>query len=207
MHCEVLNGGLHQYLTNSMGDSGEDVKKHLAKIGARHTRKIFTLLSAIFPRNVIPLDRDQRTDLLDQWEGTHPKDDRIDQLTTRYYAAPDDLDSLILAYARKYPADFAEPSDDIVTRLKRKEPITVHYCGTAEPEWLETAEQSLAALEQFALAQPADNWRDEQYGPAFKKLVDSGEKKKAIRMYKALYMCCLLEAKTGLEILVQRQTK
>jgi hypothetical protein len=205
MHCEVLNGGFHQYLTNSTGESGEDVKKHLSEIGAAQALELFQRLSKIFPRSRIPRDRNERTALLEKWEGTHPHDKLIDELTSRYYSAPDDLDALILAYARKHPADFAEPSDDIVTRHKRKEPITAEYCGTAEPEWLEAAEQSLAALEQFALANPADKWRDEEYGPIFKKLADSGERKKAILMYKDLYMCSLREAKAGLENLLQRQ--
>jgi hypothetical protein len=207
MHCEVLNGGFHQYLSNSTGDSGEDVKKHLAAIGAKQTRELFQRLSEVFPRNRIPRDRAKRNDVLDKWEETHPNHKLIDQLSSRYYAAPDNLDALIIAYARKHPEDFAEPSDETVTRLKRKEAITADQCGPDkdkdEAEFLAAAEESLAMLEQFAAENPLAKWRDEEFGPTFKKLVDSGEKKKAIIMYKDLYMCTMAEAKAGLEKLVQ----
>jgi len=53
----------------------------------------------------------------------------------------------MLDYVRGHRAEFAEPNDEIVRKLRTSGRIKQHFCGTSRPEWLDGADKALAALE------------------------------------------------------------
>jgi hypothetical protein len=109
---EVLNGGYHQYLSNSTADHGEEVKDYVRTIGATSTLELLLELSQIFPGGIIPRDRDERNKVLDQIEATQDmtsRDNTFDRLDDRFYEQSEDLNALIIAYAKTNRRDFAEP--------------------------------------------------------------------------------------------------
>src|SRR5262245_58078079 len=57
MRGEVLNGGFHQYLTNSSGGSAEETRQALAAIGAVAIGQILTRVARVFPGGIVPCDR------------------------------------------------------------------------------------------------------------------------------------------------------
>jgi ribosomal protein L7/L12 len=195
MEGEVLNGGFHQYLTNSTGESAEDIKRYLRDIGAVQTSGLFDRLSRLFPSGVIPRDREWRTAIVEEWEAPDCGSDVFDELDSCFYRQSENLAVLMVTYARTHPADFAEPSDEIVNTLKRQDRITAFYCGTAEPEWVAGAEAALRALEDHVKRLPT----------AFKQiqaLAGKGKKMEAIRLYRELFTCSLAVAKAAVERII-----
>lgn len=130
MQGEVLNGGFHQYLTNSTGETSEAVKVYLREIGALQTLELFQRLSQIFPGGIVPLDRERRCAVVEEWYDKATGKELFRDLDQSFYRQDENLDSLIVDYARKNRSQFSEPSDDIVMKLQRKDRITAHCCGT-----------------------------------------------------------------------------
>ena len=101
---------------------------------------------------------------------------------------------------------FVEPSDEVVAKLKRKDRITAHYCGSAEPEWVAQAEEVLKVAEEFAATNPMEHWNAETKAD-LKALALAGKKTEAIRIYKDLFMCSLAEAKAAIARMIDSKEK
>lgn len=127
MEGEVLNGGFHQYLTNSTGESGEAVKGYLRDISAEETLKLFDRLSVIFPGGKIPKDRKTRSAYVDEWGDPEGERDLFDDLDRCFYRQSEDINSLLLAYVRTHREDFAEPPEEIIAKFKRLRSISGYY--------------------------------------------------------------------------------
>jgi ribosomal protein L7/L12 len=201
MEGEVLNGVFHQYLTNSTGDSGEDVKLYLRDIGAVQTLELFQRLRIIFPGGKVPRDQDERCDIVEKWEDLETGEDLFSELSLSFYRQSESLAALMLAYVREHRADFLEPSDKVVMRLKRQDRIKAHYCGTADPEWMAKAEGALAKLTQLVEAKQGK--RDVAKRNEIKSLVKSGKRSEAIQEYKKCFSCSLAEAKAAVDRLAK----
>lgn len=128
---DILNGGFHQYLTNNTADAAEEVKDYLRTIGAKSTLKLFNEVSKIFPDGIIPPDRDEREAIVDKITEKIMAggEDIFDRWDDRFYNQAEDLNALIVAYAKKRRNEFAEPSDEIVKKYKRRDQINAYYQG------------------------------------------------------------------------------
>ena len=127
MEGEVLNGGFHQYLTNSTGESGDAVKGYLRDIGAAETSKLFEKLSAIFPGGKIPQDQETRSAYVDEWAYPETGADMFDQLDRCFYTQSEDINALILAYVRTHREDFLEPPEQVIAKFRRLKSIQEYY--------------------------------------------------------------------------------
>ena len=96
MEGEVLNGGFHQYLTNSTGETGEDVKIYLQSIGASQTLELLRRLSQIFPGGTIPRDREERTALVEAAEDQATENDIFNECSRSFYQQSEHLDAFIV---------------------------------------------------------------------------------------------------------------
>lgn len=201
MDGEVLNGSFEQYLTNSTGESGEDVKVYLASVGAAQTLELFRLLSEIFPGGTIPRDREQRCAAIEKWYDMEASIDIFDELSNRYYRQSESLDVLIVEYVRKHRADFVEPSDIVVMNLKRHDRITEYYCGTSVTEWVEGAGEALETL--TALAEELLTTQAIEQENELKLMISAGKRTVAIRKYRKLFGCSLAEAKAAVDRLAK----
>ncbi len=104
---EVNNGGFDQYLTNSTGDYAQPTIGYLKEIGAT-TTKLLKKIASIFPRGVIPKDRDTRCSLLFAWEKKSPTKAEafFNKLTDEFHDRSENLTELTLAYVRKHREEF-----------------------------------------------------------------------------------------------------
>jgi len=195
MQGEVLNGGFHQYLTNSTGETSEDVKAYLQDIGAVQTLELFNRLSKLFPGGKVPRDRAKRCAIVEEWADQESGNDVFDELDRCFYCQNESLDTLILAYVRKHRAEFFQPSEEVVMELKRKDRITLYCCGNAQPEWAARAEEALDSLRAFS---KTAEWKSENKAQ-LKSLAIAGKKNQAIRLYKRLFTCSTAEAKAAVE--------
>ena len=134
MEGEVLNGGFHQYLTNSTGESGEAVKGYLRDIGAEETLNHFDKLSAIFPGGKIPKDRQTRSAYVDEWGDLENGEDIFDELDRCFYRQIEDINALILAYIRTHRVDFTEPPEEVIAKFKRLRAINGYYKKKSQSE-------------------------------------------------------------------------
>ena len=67
--CEVANGGLSQFLSNSTGDYAEETRQVMRTIGATAAADALDDVRAvIFGGSLIPADRSSRCDILFEWE-------------------------------------------------------------------------------------------------------------------------------------------
>jgi hypothetical protein len=198
MQGEVLNGGFHQYLTNSTGETSEDVKLYLREIDAVQTLDLFLQLSKLFPGGKIPRDQAKRWAIVKKWENQVTGKDVFDDLDGYFYKQSEHLDTLIVAYARKHRADFAEPSDDVIKRLQRQDRIKKYYCGDKPPEWVAKAGKALELLEELAKTSPAAQLESETKSQV-KALAATGKKSVAIRIYKDVFKCSVGESKIAVE--------
>ncbi|MBX3241317.1 MAG: DMP19 family protein [Chitinophagaceae bacterium] len=97
---EINNGGFNQYFCNSSGDNAHETILSLKAIGADKTADILQKAIDQFPNKVVPKDRDERTEMVEQieeaanevWEG-------LDQ---KFYKYEDDLNSLNIEYVKKH---------------------------------------------------------------------------------------------------------
>ena len=118
---EVLNGGFHQYLSNSTGETGEEVKGYLKRIGATSTLLIVETLSQIFPEGKIPRDREERNLYLEKAEeaGNRLAEKFFDRLDSEFYEQAEDLNALMIEFAKKNRSEFSNPTDEVIREHKR----------------------------------------------------------------------------------------
>ncbi|MDB6068110.1 MAG: hypothetical protein JWR26_4318 [Pedosphaera sp.] len=201
MEGEVLNGGFHQYLTNSTGETSEDVKLYLQDIDAVQTLELFERLSKIFPGGKVPHDHEKRCAVVEEWEDLESGNDVFNELDGCFYRQSESLAALILAYVRMHRSDFLEPAAEIVLKLKRQDRIKAHYCSTAEPEWMGKAEAALDMLTQ--LVEAKQEQQNVEKINELKSMVKAGKRAEAIREYKKCFSCSLEEAKAAVDRLAK----
>ncbi len=124
LEAEVMNGGFHQFLSNSSGDRTEEIKRNLRDIGASETLQLLQRITSVFPKGKVPADCAMRNDLLDVAD---PDCELGEAETIAFQSEPDNLCGLLLTYVRAHSEDFAIPEDRIVTKLKTKSRIRDHY--------------------------------------------------------------------------------
>jgi hypothetical protein len=194
MRGEVLNGGFHQYLTNSSGDMAEGTRHALAAIGAVTIAQILTRVARIFPGGLVPGDRGAR---LEQAERAGADGTLFDAEDQEFYTQEAVLDSLTLSYVRRHRAAFALPDDDTVRRLRRREQIRAHDGVSEEPEQLEAMEAALDELSGMAASWEAE--RQELTRGRIAALVRAGRRLEALRAYREAFACDLRDAKAAID--------
>lgn len=96
LQAEVNNGGFHQFFFNSEADRVPEIIEALLAIGASTVAGIVQEACSQFPADGPSRDRDARQEQLEQLG-----DDRFADLDERFYAYPDPLTQLLVAYWRK----------------------------------------------------------------------------------------------------------
>jgi hypothetical protein len=101
LDAEIVNGGLHQYFSNSSGRYAHETLAALLELGAAHSAKLLQQAIHCFPRKQVSKDREVRDEQLDGIDAG-----RLDALDTKYYALADggteDLAELVLAFMKKH---------------------------------------------------------------------------------------------------------
>ena len=104
LEADVNNGGFDQYFFNSAGDYALLAPKALKAIGALQAAAIVEAANAVFGPAGPPRDRDERQRALEALgDDRAPIFDPIDQ---RFFAYPDDIEGLLVAYVEAHEAEF-----------------------------------------------------------------------------------------------------
>jgi ribosomal protein L7/L12 len=194
---EVLNGGFHQYLWNSSGDSADETRQMLRDIGATLTAEMLDRVSGFFQDGHIPEEREERDRFIEEYEDNNPGVELFVEEDRAFYKSEENLYKLLLKYIDDHKEEFADPADDIVRKFKRQDRIRDHLGVTDDPTVLEEAEQSLRVLEARFEAM-GEEFRQEQL-KVIKGLLADGRKKEAIREYRSVFEISLSEAKKAVE--------
>lgn len=96
LEAEVNNGGFHQYFFNSAGDHAAEAVRGLEQIGALSAAAIVKEACRLFPEGQPNADRRARQLQLDAIS-----ESTLDALDRRFYAYPDPIGDLLLAYAKQ----------------------------------------------------------------------------------------------------------
>ena len=105
MDGDVINGGTHQYFSNSSGDFHDDAMAGLDKLGATKTRKLMERACLLlFDYSAIPKTSEERWEIMKNYpeDETLPLPDWCDEferIDTEYYTDPDSLNELLLNFA------------------------------------------------------------------------------------------------------------
>jgi hypothetical protein len=156
MNSEIENGGVHQFFSNSSGDLAEDAKAGLKEIGAKRVLDVLRKASEVFPKGVVPADRETRNDILEEHEDEEGDAfwKRFDNLSREYYKARQELYEYLLAWIRNHREEFALPDDETVRKANKKSGKKRkgrQSLREPSPEQLETLVQGAQkALEQLA---------------------------------------------------------
>jgi hypothetical protein len=107
---EVNNGGFDQYLTNSTGDYAQETIGYFKEVRATTICKLLKSIAAIFPRGIIPKDREKRCELLMKWEQEQKPPTEAEAFFTKvdntFHDRGENLTELTLAYVRNHREDF-----------------------------------------------------------------------------------------------------
>lgn len=102
LEMEVNNGGFSQFFYNSSGDFSNELVKAFEEIFAYHTAGICQKAIDAFGRE-IPVDRDEREELLDELEGEEA--DKLDEILSEcddaFYEYKEDLTKLNYEYVMR----------------------------------------------------------------------------------------------------------
>ena len=101
---EVNNGGFNQFYYNSSGDYAHETVESLKGIGAEKTAQIVNKANSQFPNNIVPKDRDERQDVLDQIE--NKANDNWEKLDVDFCKYEEDLNTLNMGYIKKHSEHF-----------------------------------------------------------------------------------------------------
>ena len=113
MDSDIINGGLHQFFTNSSGDFAEEAKRGLNEIGANRVLCVLQKASAVLPGRVVPTERDARYEVLEQQEEREGEQvwERWDALSREYdQAAQEELHARLLEWVRDHHEEFPDPA-------------------------------------------------------------------------------------------------
>lgn len=203
MMGEVLNGGFHQYLWNSSGDSAQQVRSMLRDISAIRTADMLERISGFFPEGRIPEDREERWRIIEELETEKPGIELFVEEDRAFYRGDENLYQLLVAYIENHRDEFVEPADDIVRKLKRQQRIREHLGVEDDPAALEEAEEALRVMETLA-DEIQTELRQEQLS-MIRELLAKGQRKEAIKAYRLAFDCSLSDAKAAVEEMMQSQ--
>lgn len=96
--ADVLNGGLHQVLTNSTGEYIEMVKQFAHVRGLDQIEKVLTGVISKFPNGVVPENREARMDAVCAMAQSE-YDDPFEALTLKFYECEGDLTEALIKHA------------------------------------------------------------------------------------------------------------
>ena len=102
---QVNNGGFHQFYGNSSGDNAMQTVEALRVVGAAKTANLLLAANEQFPDGVVPSDRDQREQVLEEIEDR--ASDVWSELDRQFYKYEDDLNALNLEFVRSRVEDFS----------------------------------------------------------------------------------------------------
>jgi hypothetical protein len=103
LEADVNNGGFDQYYLNSSGDHAGFAPEALRTIGAERTAVIVEEANAPFGPDGPPPNRDSRLAVLD--EVATDAQERWNDLDETFYAYPDDLTELLMAYVQSHKSE------------------------------------------------------------------------------------------------------
>ena len=101
---EVNNGGFNQFYFNSSGNFAHEIVESLKSIGAEKTAQIIQEANAQFPNKVVPKDRDERQEVLEQIEDK--ANDIWGKLDEDFYKYEEDLNALNMGYIKEHKEHF-----------------------------------------------------------------------------------------------------
>lgn len=194
---EALNGGFHQYLWNSSGDSAEGLKEMLKEIGAARTGDLLRRVADCFPNGRIPEQREERWRIIEELETKNPGVELFLDEDRAFYKDEENLYALLAAHILNHREEFVAPPDDIVRELRRQQPIRERLGVRDDPGELIRAEIALKAFEAQAGALQAE-FQQEQLA-LIKELLAAGRKKDAVRAYRSAFDCSLSAAKAAVD--------
>ena len=96
---EINNGGFNQYFRNSSGDNSHETILSLKAIGADKTADILQKAIDQFPNKIVPKDRDERTEIVEQIE--EEADEVWNDLDQKFYEYEDDLNTLNIEFVKR----------------------------------------------------------------------------------------------------------
>lgn len=96
LEAEVNNGGFHQFFFNSEADRVPEIIEALEAIGASTVAGIVREACRLFPAGGPSRDRYARQEQLDRID-----DEQLGALDQRFYAYPEPLGQLVVAYWQK----------------------------------------------------------------------------------------------------------
>lgn len=101
---EINNGGFNQYFYNSSGDFAHETLASLRTIGADKTADILQQAIDQFPNSIVPKDRTERQNILEQIEDK--ADEMWEQLDQKFYNYEDNLYDLNIEYIKQNRSSF-----------------------------------------------------------------------------------------------------
>ena len=104
LEMEVNNGGFSQFFYNSSGNFSNELVRAFTAIGANATAAICQKAVAAFGRD-IPVDRDEREDMLDELE-SEEIDEILEECDGAFYDYEDDLNELNYNFVMKNKESF-----------------------------------------------------------------------------------------------------
>ena len=104
LEMEVNNGGFSQFFYNSSGNFSNELVSAFTAIGATTTVAICQKAIAAFGRD-IPVDRDEREEMLDELESDEI-DEILEECDDAFYAYEDNLNELNYNFVMKCKAQF-----------------------------------------------------------------------------------------------------
>ncbi len=104
LEMEVNNGGFSQFFYNSSGDFSNELVSAFTAIGANAIAAICQKAIAAFGRD-IPVDRDERQDMLDELENDEI-DEILEECDSAFYDYEDNLNELNYNFVMKNKESF-----------------------------------------------------------------------------------------------------
>jgi hypothetical protein len=96
-HCEVNNGGFHQFFINPAGDFAAAALIGLIRMGAHHAATLLGRAMAVFPGDNPPKEQDARIKILCALPEIMQYE-YLDQLTREFFDSPEHLYAMESAY-------------------------------------------------------------------------------------------------------------
>jgi hypothetical protein len=101
---EINNGGFNQYFINPSGDYAHETIHSLKLIGANRTNEILEKAIDQFPDKIVPKDRDERVEIVEEIEET--ANEVWEELDQKFFEYVDDLNALNIEYVRQNKEHF-----------------------------------------------------------------------------------------------------
>lgn len=117
LSAEAANGGIHQFLANSSGDSTDETIEHLKRIGATPQVECFDRIAKEVFNGAIPSDQEKRVDKLMAYDGENEVCEELaEEMQEKAEAFFDEIDKhfgwckdiklLAASYIKEHPSEF-----------------------------------------------------------------------------------------------------